>query len=155
MKKLLNDNSGDLGYDGTTLSMDYTSSVDSLYDASTVYNSSVCDISPLLAQDNLFNLELRGKGIHIGHINIRGIRSGEKRDQIKIMLHSMENNICMLGLSESKLWGEISDSFLLIENFQCFRRDKALGTGGLLVYVRNDAVCSHRQDLENDDFESI
>ena len=129
---VLNDNSEDLGYDCTTLSMDYTNSVDSLYDASTVYNSSLHDVSPLLAQDNLFN----GKGMHIGHINIRGIRSGEKLDQIKIILHSMENNICMLGLSESKLGGEIPDSFLLIENFQCFRKDTPLGTGGLLVYVQ-------------------
>ena len=71
-------------------------------------------VSFLLAQDNLFDLELRGKDMHIGHINIRGITSGEKLDQIKIMLHSMEINICMLGWSESKLGGEIPDSFLLI-----------------------------------------
>lgn len=61
----------------------------------------------------------------------------------------------MLGVSESKLGSDIPDSFIQIENFQCFRKDKIQGSGGLLVYVSNDISCSHRKDLENEHFESM
>lgn len=136
------------------------------FDLSTLYDSfssldqdvnSMHDFnsSPLLAQDNLINLGLRGRGMHIGHLNVRGIRSGEKIDQIKIMLQSSENNICMLGISESKLGCDIPDSFLQSDNFHCFRKDKIQGSGGLLVYVRNDVTCNRRKDLEDEHFESM
>ena len=92
--------------------------------------------------------------MHVGHLNIRGIRSGEKMDQIKIMLHSNENDISMLGVSESKLGMDVPDSFIEIDNFQCFRKDKMQGSCGLLVYVRDNISCSHRKDLEDEHFES-
>ena len=145
-------------YDEATLSnTNGSDSIDTFYDASTTVNSCMhnASISPLTAQENLLNLGLSGKGLHIGHLNIQGIRSGEKVDQIKIMLHSSTNNICMLGLSESKLGDDIPDGFLSVENFQCFRKDKRCGAGGLLVYVRNDVVCNRRKDLEDDNFESL
>ena len=61
----------------------------------------------------------------------------------------------MLGVSESKLGSEIPDSFIQIQNFQCFRKDKMQGSGGLIVYVRNEISCSHRKDLETEHFESM
>lgn len=72
------------------------------------------------------------------------------------MLQSSENNISMLGVSESKLGSEIPDSFIQIQDFQCFRKDKLQGSGGLIVCVRNfeKASCSRRKDLENEHFES-
>ena len=136
-------------YDEATLSnTNGSDSIDTFYDASTTVNSCMhnASISPLTAQENLLNLGLSGKGLHIGHLNIQGIRSGEKVDQIKIMLHSSTNNICMLGLSESKLGDDIPDGFLSVENFQSFRKDKRCGAGGLSVYVRNDVVCNRRKD---------
>ena len=131
-------------------------SVHSLYNASTICNS-VHDInmSPLLAQSNTMNLRLRGKGMRVGHLNIRGIRAGQKIDQIKMMLHSKENDISVLGVSESKLGDDIPDSFINIENFQCIRKDKKQGSGGLIVYVRSDVSFSRRKDLEHELFESI
>lgn len=124
---------------------------------STVCNSTVHDlnVAPFSAHGNLTNLDLRGKGMHIGHLNVRGIRSGKKFDQIKILLRSEENDISMLGLSESKLGCEVPDSFYQIENFQCFRKDKVQGSGGLLIYVKNDVSCKRREDLEHVNFESV
>lgn len=127
---------------------------ESLFDSISVVNNCMPN-SPLLAHKNMFDLGLRGKGLHIGHLNIQGLRSGEKTEQIKIILQSKDNNICMLGLSESKLGSDVPDNFLFIENYQCFRKDKVCGAGGLLVYVRNDVVCNQRKDLETDNFESI
>ncbi|MEW8548507.1 MAG: reverse transcriptase family protein, partial [Candidatus Thiodiazotropha sp.] len=150
-------NNNVIPYDAETFTENDISSVDSLYYVSTVCNSTVHDlnVSPLPAHGNLANLGLRGKGMHIGHLNVRGIRSGEKLDQIKVMLQSSENDICMLGLSESKLGCEIPDSFLQIENFQCFRKDKIQGSGGLLIYVKNNVACNRREDLEHVNFESV
>lgn len=132
----------------------------SLYNVSTVcssLDSTVHDVSssPLSAHSSLINLGLRGRGMHIGHINVRGIRSGERVDQLKLMLQSDVNNISMLGVSESKLGSDIPDSFVQIHNFKCFRKDKIQGSGGLLVYVRDDILCIRRNDLEFDHFESI
>ena len=93
----------------------------------------------------MINLGLRGRGMHIGHLNIRRIRSGEKLDQIKLMLHSNENDTSMLGVSESKLGENMPDSFIQVGNFQVLRKDKIHGSGGLLVYVRNDITCSRRK----------
>ena len=123
-------------YDKDTLvESDSQNSVGSIYNLSTVCNS-IHDImlSPLPAHDHLLNLGLRGRGMHIGHLNIRGIRSGEKMDQIKIMLHSSENDISMLGVSESKLGEDVPDSFIEIDNFQVYRKDKIQGSGGLLYW---------------------
>ena len=76
-------------YDEATLSnTNGSDSIDTFYDASTTVNSCMhnASISPLMAQENLLNLGLSGKGLHIGHLNIQGIRSGEKVDQIKIIV---------------------------------------------------------------------
>ena len=131
-------------------------SMPSLYSASTI-NDSVHDIntSPLQAQCSTMNLRLRGKGMRVGHFNIRGVRAGEKIDQLKMMLQSSANDISVLGVSESKLGDDIPDSFISIENFQCVRKDKTQGSGGLIVYVRSDVSFSRRKDLEREHFESV
>ena len=54
-------------------------------------------------------------------------------DQIKIMLHSIENDISMLGVSEIKLGVYVPDSFIEKDNFQVFGKDKRYGSGRLLV----------------------
>ena len=50
---------------------------------------------------------------------------------------------------------DVPDSFIEIDNFQVYRKDKIQGSGGLLVYVRNGISSSRRKDLENEHFESI
>ena len=81
-------------YDRETSIESDSCSFHSLYNASTICDS-VHDInlSPLSAQSNTMNLRLRGKGMRVGHLNIRGIRAGEKTDQIKMMLQSSANDI--------------------------------------------------------------
>ena len=157
MRTLSSDSLTRFAYDETTLSVNDSHSLDMFYDGSTIVTSCMHNSieTPLTAQENLLNLGLRGKGLHIGHLNIQGIRSGEKLDQIKMLLHSDDNNIAMLGLSESKLGSDVPDNFLLIENYQCFRKDMRCGAGGLLVYVKSDVVCKQRKDLEVDNFDSI
>ena len=54
-----------------------------------------------------------------------------------------------------KLGKDVPDSFIAINNFQVYRKDKIQGSGGLLVYVRNDISSSRRKDLENEHFQSI
>ena len=73
-------------------------SIPSLYSASTI-NDSVHDINiyPLQAQCNTMNLRLRGKGMRVGHFNIRGVCAGEKIDQLKMKLQSSANDISVLG----------------------------------------------------------
>ena len=140
-------------YDETTQSINGSERPHSLYDPVTVVNTCMHN-SPLPAHENLLNLGLRGKGLYIGHLNIQEIRSSEKIDQINTILQS-KDNICMLGLSESKLGSDVPDNFLSIENYQCFRKDRICGAGGLLVYVTNDVVCDQRKDLETENFESM
>ena len=137
------------GYDRDTFIDSYTN-----YSERCPYNlSTACNSLHDEAHNNVFNLGLRGRGMHIGHLNIRGIRSGEKLDQMKIMLHSNENDVSMLGVSESKLDENIPDSFIQVDNFQVFRKDKIQGSGGILFYVRNDITCSRRKDWEHELFE--
>ena len=71
------------------------------------------------------------------------------------MLHSNGNDISMLGVRGSKLGVDVPDSFIEIDNFQCFRKNKMQGAGGLLIYVWNNISCSCRKDLEDEHFESI
>ena len=123
---ILANNTSDV-YENDTNSFSYVELSDSAsFDSSVVHDVS---ITPLTAHCHVVNLGLRGRGLHLGHLNVRGIRSGEKVDQIKLMLQSKENNITMLGVSESKLGSEIRDSFIQIQNFQCFRKDKMQGSG--------------------------
>ena len=114
----------------TLIDNDSKISLGTVYNISTACNS-VHDVTstPLQAHNNVLNLGLHGRGMHIDHLNVRGIRSGEKMDQIKIMLHSNENDISMLGVSESKLGVDVPDSFIEVDNFQVFRKDKIQGSG--------------------------
>ena len=131
--------------DGTSSCNDlFLNSSDDLY---------VDNVSPLCAQTNMLHLGLRGKGMHIGHLNVRGIRS--KFDEIRIMLESSDNDIAILGLTESKLGPSQPNTAFQIPGFHLFRKDKRDGSGGLLTYVREDIICKHRENLESDSIESL
>ena len=60
----------------------------------------------------------------MGHLNIQGIQN--KVEQIDLMLNSSENDIQLLGLSESKLNANPPNNFFAIKNFQLFRKDRIL-----------------------------
>ena len=70
------------------------------------------------------NLGLKKKGFKTGRLNIQGIHN--KTDQIDSMLNSTENDIRLLGLSESKLKANHPSNHFAIKNFKLFRRDRIL-----------------------------
>lgn len=103
---------------------------------------------------DMMNLNLRTKGLNIGHINIQGL-SG-KIDQLNGMLQS--NLVHIMGISETKLHDVHPDSAFDIDGYQTpiFRRDrKDNGGGGLIVFVKNGLSCNRRRDLESDNIECI
>ena len=100
---------------------------------------------------NTFNLSSRG--LNIGHLNIQGI-CGEnlnKFSELKVLLTLPENNnLHILGLSETKLKSHKTTDIFKINGFQTpFRKDNdSIGGGGLLVYVKNGINAKRREDLE-------
>jgi len=110
-------------------------------------------VSPLRAPNHMLNLSLRGKGMHVGHLNVRGIRS--KFEQLETMLKSTENDISILGITETKLGSDHPNSAFYVDGYKLFRNDKMDGSGGLIVYVREDIICKRRENLEENDFESL
>lgn len=101
------------------------------------------------------DLGFKCKGFRIGHINVQGL--GNKMDQIKLLLSSDQNQIQILGLSETKLKEIHYDSFFEVNGYQKpFRRDRKQNAGGgLLVYVRNGVSCKRRAELEHEQLECI
>ena len=81
----------------------------------------------------------------MGHLNTHGIQN--KTDKIDLMLNSTENDIQLLGMSESKLKANHPSSHFAIKNFHLFRKDRILSAdrpeqeGGIIVYVNDDINC--------------
>ena len=75
-------------------------------------------ISPSMRAHCMLNLGLRKKGFKMGHLNIQGIQN--KTDQIDLMLNSTENDIQLLGLSESKLKSNHPSDHFAIKNLNFF-----------------------------------
>ena len=127
-------------------------------ESSTLQSQSVQQTSNLTANNiteeiSQVDLGFKCKGFRIGHINVQGL--GNKFDQIKLMLNSNQNQIQILGLSETKLKDIHVDSFFEVNGYQKpFRRDRKQNSGGgLLVYVKNEVSCKRRPDLESEQLE--
>ena len=104
--------------------------------------------------------KLSSWGINIGHLNVKGI-CGEKLgkfSKLKVLLTLPENNnLYILGLSETKLKDHKSTDVFKINGFQTlFRKDNdSNGGGGLLVYVKNGINARRREDLETQNISCI
>ena len=83
----------DLMYDNTTIE-------NNPYENDVHENDMHVNESSMSAQ-SMLNLGLSRKGFKMGHLNIQGIQN--KTDQIDVLLNSSQNNIHILGLSETKL----------------------------------------------------
>lgn len=136
-------------------------STDKLYNES--YSSKRIPVkAPVIVNDeepnsNTFNLSNRG--INIGHLNIQGI-CGEKLSkfsELKVLLTLPENNnLHILGLSETKLKEHKTTDAFKINGFQIFRKDNdSNGGGGLLVYVKNGINARRREDLETNNISCL
>ncbi|MES9905404.1 MAG: reverse transcriptase family protein [Sedimenticola sp.] len=98
-------------------------------------------------------LGLQRKALNVGHFNIQGLVG--KIDDLKVIL-SQENNVHMLGVSESNLKAHHPASSFSIPGYQKqFRRDREGAGGGLLVYVRDDVSCTRKIDLESKEIDCI
>ena len=98
-------------------------------------------------------LNLRSKGINIGHLNVQGI-CGEnlsKFSELKILLTAPKNNgLHIFGLSETKLKDHKLTEVFKINGFQtpCRKDNDSNGGGGLLDYVKHGINARRREDLE-------
>ena len=118
---------------------------------------------PLILHNEELNsnaFKLSSRGINIGHLNIQGICGGKlgKFSELKVLLTLPENNnMHILGLSETKLKDHKSTDVFKINGFQTpFRKDNdSNGGGGLLVYVKNGINARHREDLETHNISCI
>ena len=104
-------------------------------------------------------LNLCNAGMHIGHLNVQGLQN--KFDQIALMLDSENNDIHVLGLSETKLKDFHPDDAFAINNYQLYRKDREITSertedgGGLIVYVKEGIKCVRWRDLETNEVESL
>jgi hypothetical protein len=83
-----------------------------------------------------------GRGIRIGHVNIRDLMSKSKLNDIKVLLGRDNYDIFMI--SETWLWNTISDLEINIEGYKMIRCDRPnIKTynkrgGGVIVYIKNE-----------------
>jgi len=80
---------------------------------------------------HIVDMKLNAKGFNIGHLNVQGIVG--KIDQIKLMLSSKENNVAILGLTETKLNANHNDDLFHCQGYnKPLRRDRETARGVLL-----------------------
>lgn len=85
-------------------------------------------------------------GLCIAHLNIWGL--GSKIDQIRILLQ--ERHFDVLGLSETFLTVNVPSSFIHIDGYTLYRKDRESHGGGIAVYVKSDLAhefCSSINDI--------
>ena len=95
---------------------------------STISGQSVISSKEQSNSESLLDLGLKCKGFQMGHLNIQGLSNNI--DQVRLLLQSENNQIHVLGLSESKLSSFHPDSGFLMNGFQIpFRRDRQENAG--------------------------
>ena len=83
------------------------------------------------------------KGFHCAHLNVRSLTN--KHDLLSQAVENCDNNLHVLGLSETWLTDQIPDNFVHINNFACIRNDRTWSTainpantkkgGGVCLYL--------------------
>ncbi len=93
------------------------------------------------------------KGLKIAHLNIQSLYN--KTDYVNLLLH--DNNIDVLGISETWLDDKIDDSELTINDYTLYRLDRHNGKthGGILCYVKDNISCRQNFDLSDTNIEAI
>jgi len=81
------------------------------------------------------------KGLMICHLNIRDIKSSNKRDDVQVILSQLD--IDVFAISETWLTESISSSLLEMPGYQTIRQDRKTKSwrkrgGGILIYVKTD-----------------
>ena len=73
-------------------------------------------------------------GLKIAFLNIVSLR--KRKSELGIILH--DNNIDIIGLSETRLDSKVNDSEVSIHGYRIFRNDRDSNGGGVAVYVREN-----------------
>ena len=106
-----------------------------------------CDRSQL-------NKFLKGRGFKIFHQNVDGLL--DKVEEVQLLLEETRKDIHILGISETHLNADISDSQASVQDYTFVRKDRAKGTwGGVGCYIRNDIHWQRREDLEQKGTEAM
>lgn len=89
--------------------------------------------------------------LKIAHLNINSLR--HKKDHVSSLLNNHEIHI--LGLSETKLDGYISDGELSIPSYRLLRKDRTEHGGGVAFYVAAHLHIERDDDIDHNEIESI
>jgi Endonuclease-reverse transcriptase len=89
--------------------------------------------------------------------NIRSINNKEKKEELKMRMD--DNNIDVLGITESWATGEIEDGELYFKGYMMLRNDRVVGDrkrgGGVLLYIKDDLVAYKVEERKSEGTESI
>ena len=86
------------------------------------------------------------KGLHLMHLNINSLLP--KIDELRHMARL--SNAAVIGICESKLDKSITNSEILIDNYDLLRCDRNRNGGGVACYIRNDLSYTQKNLFPND-----
>ena len=97
---------------------------------------------------------LLSKGLKVCHQNIRSLLP--KIDQVRALLES-HKGISILGVTESHLSNNVSDTEITIDGYKLYRKDRQSNHrgGGVLVYLADSLSAFRREDLEKPELDAI
>ena len=97
---------------------------------------------------------LLSKGLKVCHQNIRSLLP--KIDQVRALLES-HKGISILGVTESHLSNNVSDTEITTDSYKIYRKDRQSNNtgGGVLVYLADSLSALRREDLEKPELEAI
>ena len=103
-----------------------------------------------ISKDSL-DLSIFENNFSVVHYNIQSLAN--KVHQLQVELSHFD----VRALSETWLNPSISDDDIMFQNFQKpFQKDRIHNNyGGIIIYAKENIACKRRQDLENNQIESI
>src|SRR5437867_4739279 len=100
-------------------------------------------------------IEVRESRIRFMYTNIRSLMNNNKREEICAIIK--EQNIEILGITESWTNENIANSEISLPDFTLYRKDRIIGDrtrgGGVLLYIKNDIISM--EENNEDETESI
>ena len=91
---------------------------------------------------------------NIAHYNINSITAFGRLDQLSNICATLKLNV--LILTESKLDDTIPSSLITLPGYhEPIRRDRNRNGGGVLVYIAQNLIFNHKEQLQSENFEHI
>ena len=93
----------------------------------------------------------------VAHFNINSILAENRLDELQSVCRTL--NVAVLCITESKLDETIPSSVVMLKGYhEPLRRDRTLNGrhgGGCLMYIADNLIYKHRNDLQADNFEHL